>query len=159
MKSYEEQVKAFKDIVPIGVKRVPELIELLKRQVDLKEVTAEDLQYLEADTAKYNASCYIDSRGLQLKPEEMSFIYFQVIENEKSAHYDNVYPESGYIYIIIEEHSGYLTTNSNWLSIEIDFARGISQHDLDTEGVPFQSLIAGLAFAEEEGYIISSWRD
>ena len=163
MMEYNQQLKMFKDIVPIGIISVPEIVELLKQRLDIAEITLDEFPGPIVDVAKFNASNCIFNTGLQLKPEEMSFRAFRVIKNEKSAHYDISYQiscqEDECIYIIFEENSGYFLTNSNWLLIELELARGVSEQEIVSEDIQFRSLLSHLAIALEEGYTIACWRD
>jgi len=152
--NYDEQVSMFKSAIPIGVKSTSELIELLKAKVDIKEITQNDLFGYTMKAAIFNANHCILNESLQISPNDMSFIIFRVIQNEKSIlYYNDTPPEEKFVYAIFEIHTGYTTSNSNQLFLDLELARGVSQQEYDTEGDQFRSLISHLAisYCEKNG--------
>jgi len=141
---YDEQVQMFKGTIPIGPKPISELVELLETQVDLKKIALSDLPGHALQTAMLNATHCILNKDLQLKYDNMSFIAFQVIKNDKSRQYCSDVSQEKFIYVIFEKHTGYISSNSNRLFLELELARGVSQYEFDIEGDQFRSLLAHL---------------
>ena len=89
---------------------------------------------------------------LQIKPEDMLFRIFRVIKNEKSDKYCEANSKD-FMFVVIEEHTKYICSNSNRLFVEIALASGISQDEYNNEGLLFRSLISHMAIASGEGYL------
>lgn len=152
--SYEEQVRMFKSKVPIGIKEVPELVELLRTKVDLVEIAPEDMPKSLIESSGYNATHCILNDELHLKPEELSFVVYRVVDNAKSKEYlAKEHHEDYFVFVIFEHRTGYMWSNSTRIFLEMELARGVSQQEYDSEGWQFRSIIAHLAIAycEEHG--------
>lgn len=146
--NYNEQVQMFKSRIPIGLKSSAELIEYLKQKAEIKEILPSDLPGKIMQTAVDNASHCILNENLQLKADDMSFLVFQVIQGKNSSpYYSDISQDEDFIYVIFERSTGYITSNSNQLFLELELARGVTQHEYDTEGSQFRSLISHLAIA------------
>ena len=154
---YDKLVKMFKDKIPVGVKTLAQVIDVLKAKVDTEEIKVIDLDVddiltTEVKVAAFNAYHCMDNTNLQIKPEDMSFFVFKIVRNEKSKPYYDKMPEDikhEGIYVILEEHTGYILSNSNSLFVELEVERGVSQHEIDTDGDQFKSLIFHLAIQAE----------
>lgn len=145
---FKEQIKRFKGIIPIGPRDVSEQIEVLKTKVDIKELALNDLPCQLLKTAMYNATHCILNRNLNVLPEHMLFVAFQVIASKKSCLYLDVNNlNECLIYVIFEKHTGYIMSNNNQLFLDMELARGVSQYEYDTEGEEFRSLVSHLANA------------
>lgn len=83
----------------------------------------------------------------------MTFHIFQVEKNAKSNKYYNDDFCEKFVYIIFEEHTGYIFSNSNQLFLELEVAQGVSQTEFDHEGIQFRSILAHLAmdYCEKHG--------
>ena len=147
MINYNEQVRMFKSSIPIGPKTISELVDWLRKQVDIKEIPLSLLHGRTLQTAKYNARHCILNNPLQLNPDDMFFLAFEVIINQKSSRYFDTIYDHELIYVVLEEHTGYIFSNSNRLFLDLEFIRGVSQHEFDTEGDEFRSLLSHLAIA------------
>ncbi len=150
--TYYEQVKKFKKMIPIGVKSTSELIDFLKSKVDVEEISFDDFPYYNLQMLTNNAVHCIQNMELQIKPEDMLFRIFRVIKNEKSDKYCEANSKD-FMFVVIEEHTKYICSNSNRLFVEIDLASGISQDEYNNEGLLFRSLISHMAIASGEGYL------
>lgn len=144
----------FKDTIPIGPKSINELIDLLAERVDIMEIATSDLADHIMRMAMFNASHCILNDDLHMKPDSMSFLVFKIIQNEKSSQYSSEISQNEFIYVIFETHIGYIFSNSNRLFLELELLRGVSQHEYDTEGNQFKSLISHLAIAYCEEHTI-----
>ncbi|HBC93183.1 MAG TPA: hypothetical protein DCZ10_09885 [Pelotomaculum sp.] len=144
--NYNEQVRMFKHLIPIGPKSISELVEMLEAKADIKEIAPNELPGYARQTAIYNASHCILNEDLQVKPDNMLLLAFQIIQNEKSSYYysDDIMGDD-FIYVVFEKHTEYMWSNSQKLFLELELARGVSQHEFDTEGILFRSLVAHLA--------------
>lgn len=100
-----------------------------------------------------NASHCICNDELKLAPNNMIFRAFEVIRNEKSVPYLTDYPR-GSVYTIFEERTVYISSDSNKLFRELEFARGVSKEEYDKEGMQFRCLISHLAIAYDEEHNI-----
>jgi hypothetical protein len=109
------------------------------------EISLEELPAHLAASAVYNASHCILNDHLRTSPGEMSFLVFEIVRNEKSKGYFLDQPDCGHVYAILEELTGYIWSNSNRLFLELEFVRGVSQEEIDTEGNQFRSIISHLA--------------
>lgn len=147
MINYNEQVRMFKSSIPIGPKTISELVDWLRKQVDIREMPLSALPGRTLQTAKYNASHCILNNHLQLNPDDMFFLAFEMIKNQKSSRYFDTIYDHNLIYVVLEEHTGYIFSNSNRLFLDLEFIRGVSQHEFDTEGDKFRSLLSHLAIA------------
>lgn len=85
--TYAEQVKKFKKMIPIGIKSTFELINILKSKVDVEEISFKNFPYYNLQMLTNNATHCVQNMELQIKPDEMRFRIFRVIENEKSDKY------------------------------------------------------------------------
>jgi len=56
------------------------------------------------------------------------------------------FKEDPFLYVVFEKHTGYFSSNSDHLSAELMFTRGVSKNEIDTNGLLFKSLVTGLAF-------------
>lgn len=145
MMNYKKQVKLFKKIIPIGLKSVPELIDLLGRKADIKELKPETLPSHWLPIAMFNAAHSICNDELKLDPQDMIFRVFEVIRNEKSKLYFKNCDDDEMLTVIFEEHTGYVCTDSNRLFLELEYTRGVSKEEYDNEGMQFRSLLSHLA--------------
>ena len=154
MMSYDEQVRMFKDSVMIGPKSVSELVEYLNVIVDVAELTSVDLPAHILQIAESNATKCILNDALQLDSSEMSISAYKVILSDKSKQYlGSEILDDDFIYVVFEEHTGYILSNSNRLFLDLEYARGVSQQEFDSEGDQFQSIIAHMAidYCEQHG--------
>ncbi len=126
MYTYEEQVKLFKSLIPIGRKSTPELINIIKEKVDVIEISPLTLPHRGFALAQYNATHCILNSKLKLNPQDMEFHAFEVIENSKSKVYFNHGNSHEQIYFIIEAKTQYIFSNSNRLFLELELARGVT---------------------------------
>ena len=149
--TYAEQVKKFKKMIPIGIKSTFELINILKSKVDVEETSFKNFPYYNLQMLTNNATHCVQNMELQIKPDEMRFRIFRVIENEKSDKY-NVGTTKDFIFVVIEEHTRYICSNSNKLFLEMELASGVSQDEYNNEGLVFRSVISHMAMAYCEGY-------
>jgi hypothetical protein len=143
--NYNEQVHMFKDMIPIGPRSVADLVMLLRKQIELVELSLNDLPVSVSMNIAYNATHCILNDDLRLRPEDMSFIAFKLKRNEKSIGYFLNQTDGDDIYIAFEENTGYIWSNCNRLFIEQEFARGVSQYEIETEGNQFRNLVSHLA--------------
>lgn len=149
--NYDEQVQTFKGIIPIGQLPVSELIKLLRNQVDIMAIPIHTLPTHTMNFLCFNAVHCILNETLQIKTEDLSFQIFHIAENDKSTCYYRSMPSMDKpVYVVFEEHTGYISSNSNQLFIELELAQGVSQCEYDTEGNRFRTLISHLAIALSE---------
>ena len=140
--NYFEKVQKFKDIIPIGVKQVSELVKLLNTHIDIKAVPLQDLPDHVVELHLFNATHCTLNETLKICPDEMSLKAYQVIKNERSIfYYDSISQSEEYVNIFFEERTGYISSNSNRLFLTMELARGISQYEYENEGNQFRSLI------------------
>ena len=75
------------------------------------------------------------------KEEDLEFVYYLVEHNEETEHY---YEEmlSGQvpikyepIYVLFEKKTGYITSNSQMLLLELFIEQGIDEEDLESESI------------------------
>ncbi len=155
MKSYPEQVKAYRDLIPIGPLSVAELVEKLKSRLDIEEIGEKDITAGQMNAARFNAFHCVYNQKAIWKPEEMSFVLYKIVQNEKSrAYYDEPdlsWGVDGFIHVLFEEKTGFYASNSQRLSIEIGLARGVSEESIETEDNAFKSILGSLVIAESEG--------
>ena len=150
-----EQVKAYRDLIPIGPLSVAELVEKLRARLDIEEIGEKDITAGQMNAARFNAFHCVYNQKAIWKPEEMSFVLYKIVQNEKSrAYYDE--PDlswgiDGFIHVLFEEKTGFYASNSQRLSIEIGLARGVSKESIETEDYSFRGILAHLAIAEWEG--------
>lgn len=147
MINYDEQIRLFKNSIPIGPKTISELVNWLGEQVDIKKIPLNSLPGRTMQTAAFNACHCILNEHLQLNPDDMSFLAFQVVKNHKSSRYFNDKYKDDLIYVVLEENTGYISSNSNRLFLDLELNRGVSQHEFDNEGNEFRSLISHLAIS------------
>ena len=99
--TYAEQVKKFKKMIPIGIKSTFELINILKSKVDVEEISFKNFPYYNLQMLTNNATHCVQNMELQIKPDEMRFRIFRVIENEKSDKY-NVGTTKDFIFVVTQ---------------------------------------------------------
>lgn len=144
--NYNNQIRMFKKMIPIGVKKTSELINFLKTSIDVKEIALNDIPGYAKHSIVYNATHSILNEELQLNPDEMIFFAFLIIKNQRSDKYfQDKYQFENSIYVVFEERTGYIWSNNNRLFVELELERGISQQEFDTEGILFRSLLSHLA--------------
>jgi hypothetical protein len=146
--NYHEQIKMFKKMIPIGVKNTSELINIMKTWVDVKEISLSDMYGYSMQSVIFNAEHCILNEDLQLSPNDMTFYAFEVIENKKSnKYYCDKHQVDKFLYVVFEERTGYVWSNSNLLFVKLELERGVSQNEYDTEGNLFRLVISHLAIA------------
>jgi hypothetical protein len=141
--NHDELIRRFKGFVPVGPTPIQELVKLLGEQVNIKGIAPSELPGQAMPVAMYNAYHCIFNQELQLTPDRMLFYVFQILRDKKSSRYyasEDVIDD--FIYVIFEKHTGYIWSNSQWLFLELVFAKGVSQHELATEGLQFLSLFS-----------------
>lgn len=144
--NYNEQIRMFKKKISVGVKKTSELINILKAKADIKEILLNDIPGYTKNFIVYNVKHSILNEHLQLNPNEMTFFVFLVIKNQKSEKYFcDKYQFEKFIYVVFEEHTGYVWSNNNRLFVDLELERGVSQQEFDTEGILFRSLLSHLA--------------
>lgn len=146
MISYDEQIRIFKNSIPIGPKGVDEMVAILRSEVDIEKIELHSTPGQTMRNAIFNASHCIDNFGLQVAPENMVFSTFKITRNEKSEIYYQDIPEyNEFIYMIFEKFTGYLISNSNLLFVKMELVQGVSQQEFDTNGLKLQALLSHLA--------------
>ena len=126
---YKTQIKMFKHLIPIGEKDSKDLINYLKNKFDLVEIDFSELPSYKRDMLSENAKHSVRNIKLNVELKDMSFRYFKIIENEKSIEYvDPREAEYGdFLFLILEEKTKYMSTNSGKLLTEMTYISGVSK--------------------------------
>ncbi len=144
--NYNEQIRMFKKKISVGVKKTSELINIFKAKADIKEILLNDIPGYTKNSIIYNVKHSMLNEYLQLNPNEMIFFAFLMIKNQKSEKYFcDKYQFEKFIYVVFEEHTGYVWSNNNRLFVELELERGVSQQEFYTEGILFRSLLSHIA--------------
>jgi len=85
---------------------------------------------------------------LNVEIKDMSFRLFKIIENEKSIEYvDPREAEYGdFLFLILEEKTKYMSSNSGRLLTEMIYISGISEESYLEEDYVFKDLLSKLMF-------------
>lgn len=151
MISYEEQVKRYKHLVPIGVKSGGELIALLQSRYQVEEVPEAELMPHIPEMYKFNAFHCLCNEKLNVPVEEMVMRYFEVITATEDP-LAQIYPRILYgKYVVLEEKTGYFESSDNRLFMELELAQGVSQEDFDNETMAFREVLAHIALNFDRG--------
>lgn len=153
MMSYDEQVEMFKKTIPIGPKQAPELIDCLMEMVDVNEISLSNLPGFALQNAYFNATNCILNADLKLAPSDLSFVAYNVIRNDKRDKYISNSLENELLFVIFEKQTGYVSSNSDRLFLDLELVRGVSRREFDAEGDQFRSLIAhrAITYCEDKG--------
>ena len=145
---YETQIKMFKHLIPIGERDSKDLIDYLKNKFDLVEINFSELPSYKRDMLRESAKHSLGNIKLNVEIKDMSFRYFKIIENEKSIEYvDPREAEYGdFLFLILEEKTKYMRTNSGKLLTEMTYISGISEESYLEEDLVFKNLLSFLMF-------------
>ncbi len=95
-----------------------------------KKLILENASYCILNTEKYTTE------------EEFCFKQFKIGYNEDTAvYYQNLNPAFQTIYVIFETKTGYLTSNSQRLLLELFIEQGIDPKDITTNSILYQSYL------------------
>ena len=146
--NYETQIKMFKHLIPIGERDSKELISYLKNKFDLVEIDFSELPSYKKNMLRENAKYFVGNIKLNVEIKDMSFRLFKIIENEKSIEYvDPREAEHGnFLFLILEEKTKYMCTNSGRLLIEMTYISGVSKESYLEEDYVFKDLLSKLMF-------------
>lgn len=145
---YETQIKMFKHLIPIGERDSKDLIDYLKNKFDLVEINFSELPSYKKDMLSESAKYSMENDKLNVERKDMSFRFFKIIENEKSIEYvDPREAEYGnFLFLILEEKTKYMSSNSGKLLIEMTYISGISMESYLEEDLVFKNLLSFLMF-------------
>lgn len=145
---YEAQIKMFKHLIPIGERDSKYLINYLKNKFDLVEIDFSELPSYKKDMLRESAKYFVGNDKLNVEIKDMSFRYFKIIENEKSIEYvDPREAEYGnFLFLILEEKTKYMCSNSGKLLIEMTYVSGVSKESYLEEDYVFKDLLSKLMF-------------
>ena len=145
---YETQIKMFKHLIPIGERDSKDLINYLKNKFDLVEINFSELPSYKKDMLRESAKYFVGNDKLNVEIKDMSFRYFKIIENEKSIEYvDPREAEYGdFLFLILEEKTKYISSNSGRLLTEMIYISGISMESYLEEDLLFKELLSFLMF-------------
>lgn len=145
---YETQIKMFKHLIPIGERDSKYLIDYLKNKFDIVEIDFSELPSYKRDMLSESAEHSLGNIKLNVEIKDMSFRYFKIIENEKSIEYvDPREAEYGdFLFLILEEKTKYISSNSGRLLTEMIYISGISMESYLEEDLLFKELLSFLMF-------------
>ncbi|WP_411355689.1 hypothetical protein [Peptoniphilus harei] len=145
---YKTQIKMFKHLIPIGERDSKDLIDYLKNKFDLVEMDFSELPSYKKDMLSESAKHSLGNIKLNVEIKDMSFRYFKIIENEKSIEYvDPREAEYGdFLFLILEERTKYISSNSGKLLTEMIYISGISMESYLEEDLLFKELLSFLMF-------------
>lgn len=145
---YKTQIKMFKHLIPIGERDSKDLIDYLKNKFDVVEIDFSELPSYKRDMLRENAKHFVGNIKLNVEIKDMSFRYFKIIENEKSIEYvDPREAEYGnFLFLILEEKTKYMCSNSGKLLIEMTYVSGVSKESYLEEDYVFKDLLSKLMF-------------
>lgn len=145
---YETQIKMFKHLIPIGERDSKDLIDYLKNKFDLVEINFSELPSYKKDMLRESAKHSLGNIKLNVDIKDMYFRYFKIIENEKSIEYvDPREAEYGdFLFLILEEKTKYISSNSGRLLTEMIYISGISMESYLEEDLLFKELLSFLMF-------------
>ncbi|MCL6479491.1 MAG: hypothetical protein K6T65_13985 [Peptococcaceae bacterium] len=157
MNSRDPLIVKYKHKIIPGEKNVDELIEYLKRKVDIVEISATELVNPILQFITYNVVHCIRNKQLKLTADELNFIAYKLIRNDKStSYYQNDYvhvgeQEDDIIFVVLETKTGSIYSNSNKLQLELFVEQGVSQYDYDNETLMLVSYLSYLdRYSNEE---------
>lgn len=145
---YKTQIKMFKHLIPIGERDSKDLINYLKNKFDIVEIDFSELPSYKRDMLSESAKHSLGNIKLNIDIKDMSFRYFKIIENEKSIEYvDPREAEYGdFLFLILEEKTKYISSNSGKLLIEMTYVSGVSKESYLEEDYVFKNLLSFLMF-------------
>lgn len=153
MNCNELLIKKYKEKVIPKEKNVQDMINFLSHRFDVKQVSLQILSPTYLYYIKKNAQQCSQEKGKKLEIEELDFIAYEVIENDKSEEYykevDPVTDDSSVI-ILIEKNTKYSQVNNRRLQTEILIEWGISQFDYDNNTEEFASYLSRLERLEND---------
>ena len=142
----EGVVKKYQDNIVVVDKKRP-IVEMIREQVDIKELSIETLTPTHLRFSMENATHSIHS----IPDQEIILHMYQVLLNEKSTpYYQDIKNDTTYlsyfeektVYIIAEDTIGIVETNSNLLSKHVKMAKGITQKELDSRDLPLLDYLS-----------------
>lgn len=119
--------KTYKNKIEPMEHSVEQVIIAIKNRIDIKEINTDLISPIYFKMMKKNAYHCALNQIEKLNEDEMDFIAFKVIKNEKSKHYykediDNILKDNNAencIIILIEKNIKYSTVNCERLQLEI----------------------------------------
>lgn len=159
MDNRDPLLKKYKHKIIPGEKNVEELIDYLKHKVDIVEIATTELIKFILQHIIYNVVHCIRNQQLNLTAEELNFVAYKLIKNDKSNsyyQYDYVHiddeQEDDLIFVVFEARTGSIYSNSNKLQLELFVEQGVSQYDYDNETLMLVSYLSYLDRYSNEEY-------
>ncbi len=122
-----------------GRKSGSEMIVFLETKYDAIRCDIEEIDEFYFWTCQVNALHAEGNEQLKLKKEELDFVAFRIPRNEKNEMYykqlikKNMLSSQGFIPVLLEIKTGYITSLSNLIFLEAVIAQGISEADYENE--------------------------
>ncbi len=107
----------------------------LKSKYDVEEISLSEFTSAFIKHMKFNALHAITNKTLQLRFDTFKFVAYKLLETEKNKSYNSILFTNGFtekfVYIILEQETGYNLANHSKIQLELTIAQGISQYDYD----------------------------
>lgn len=136
MTNKERLLQTYKSTVKPGLHSFPAFIQPFFSKYDFHPVDFESWDTRFQQSLRQNAvSCIRNMKSIT--EEEMNFIAYQLVKNQKSETYYQRRFSTGidYIFFAYEQKTGYLYSNSTKLFLELNCARGVSEYDYEHDTV------------------------
>ena len=122
-------------------------LEHLKNKIKCTQSDVPDRNSFFMKAMTFNViNCILDVEGLT--EDELEFVYYLVEHNEDTEHYyeemlSRVVPAIYKpIYVLFEKQTGYITSNSQMLLLELFIEQGIDEEDLKSDSIHARSYLS-----------------
>ncbi|MDF3002685.1 MAG: hypothetical protein K0Q48_2804 [Bacillota bacterium] len=150
MDIFEKRYIKHKHKFIVGRKTALDLMLCANEILDIQRIELTTLPEWMLDKLMYNVSHHEDSK--KFTPDQLDYQLYFVVSNEKSTEYykDYLVWKDKKIYIFIEMNTGIFQTNCNYLGIDLNILRGISNADLEERNMAFKEYISFFELDDRE---------
>ena len=154
MKQIEKLIALYKPQVITQHKDISDLCSWLIGHLDIEEFPFTEFSNSFINQLNFSAVNAITNQKLKLTAEQFQFVSYRLLPTEKNRAYNAALKSTGekYIYVIFERNTGYISTNSAQLQLELSVEQGVSQYDYDNDTDMFLYYITCLDRLKKEEY-------
>ena len=143
----------YKPMISPKEKNFEELHHWLEVKVDIEEIPLSAFTTAFIKHLDFNAENAI-TNAAQLKAADFIFTAYKLLPTKKNETYNAKLngKKEKFIYVILEEKTGYILTNNAKLHLELTIEKGISQNDYDHDTARLMEYISCIEHLEKKEY-------
>ena len=113
------------------MKTVQELKKWLAGEADVESISLSEFTGLFRRLLVYNVKNALYNRTRQVKENEMKFCAYKLLRTEKNQPYNKALNavHEPFVYVVLEEETGYICSNSAKLYLQLRIEQGVSAED------------------------------